>query len=343
MAASTQREDGTRSIRPLAIGYLVWHCVSSIALVALLVLCTMAYAGAFPSVTELSSDVSVFGAIISVWVIIVAAWVIVCAVSVTGVLFGVGALLIGSTRSRSEVTLQLARVMIVVCVLDVLLSLFQQNVISVLASVVSLALTIALSLEIRRARPLVEADGHDVRGGGGHGLASEAVEALPAQEDALDPELRGIFRLVRGYTTIMLIWGALRTLSGLSALFSVGIGQQGVLDVPSLLAGILVALSGVYLFVVGRLGHSALAGGLRLHSFFIAGIVGLSLSVLMLVAALVAGGLGAVSLLHGTSTVVFCLALDCVLYATGCAYAHKLHRQLPCELCDLGAGENFRK
>lgn len=336
MTASRQKHDGVRSVKPLATGFLVWHCASSAALVVLLVICSLAYAGAFPSATQLSSEVLVFGANVSVWVLIVAAWVVVCSVSVVGVLFGTGALLAQTRPGTLATTMKLARAMVVVCALDVVYSLLQQNVVSVLASIVSLGLTLALSLEIRRAAE--RADSSDELAGvmSKRSLAAEATTGLPSCEDALGPELKGLFGLVRGYTTIMLAWGSLRSLSGLSALFSAAGGGQGALDAPSLAAALLIVASGVFLFVVGRLGHSALAGGSRLHSFFIAGVVGLCISGLMLVAALVMSALGVVSLLHGTSTACFCLALDSALYITGCVYASKLHKQLPCELCELG-------
>lgn len=336
MATSKQKHDGERSVKPLAIGYLVWHCVSSAALVVLLVICSMAYAGAFPSVTQLSSEVFVFGASVSVWILIVVAWVVVCSVSVIGVLFGAGALLARTRPGTLAATVKLARAMVVVCALDVVYSLLQQNVVSVLASIVSLGLTLALSLEIRRAAECADRTGELAEAMPKRSLAAEAASGMPSREGVLDPELKGLFGLVRGYTTTMLVWGSLRSLSGLSALFSTAGGGQGALDAPSLAAALLIVASGVYLFVVGRLGHSALAGGSRLRSFFLAGIVGLCISGLMLVAALVVSALGVVSLLHGTSTVCFCLALDCALYITGCVYASKLHKQLPCELCELG-------
>ena len=37
----------TRSLKPLGVGYLVWHCISKLAILVILMFTTLAYAGIY--------------------------------------------------------------------------------------------------------------------------------------------------------------------------------------------------------------------------------------------------------------------------------------------------------
>lgn len=402
-------------LRPLAVGYLVWHCVATVVLSAILMVTTLAYAGTLPVAGELPRMVALLGATVPAWAFVVASWVLLVLVAAAGVLFGVGALSARVRVERLGRTIVLGRVMFVLCLANLLLSLLTFSGVLVLASLVSVALTGMLALEVRRlegshaeARPgaggeVVAAAGdgavatvsdsaggpretpapaasptacsvsdagpdsshansaaEDVAGSdnrdeaaddeaagaetkpGSDGVIAEspagahpagnatlsrlpkrsfvveAVETLPEHEGDFGEGGRQRFRELSGYATIMLAWGGLRVLTGLSSLVSSG--QETIGGLPAFALALLVVGSGVYLVVVGRLGKRALCGGSSLGMFLGTAGTGFVVSAGLLVAYLLLVRAGHAPVMQD----VFATVLDLGCYGAGCYHAWRL-------------------
>lgn len=313
-----------RAMRPLAIGYLVWHCAFALMTVALLVSVSLAYAGVFSVATVLHPTAPILGFEVPVWALLVVAWVVVLLVTCAGIGFSLGALQVCRLPEALPRTILLGRTMFVLCLVDTVLSVVQGNAPLTLASVVSACLTGSLALEVRKVEAQLVRLGEDAPATPRRSFVVDAVETIPALEHDSADAVRPFFRLLSGYATIMLAWGSLRILSGLSVLFSSRDASEGDMFVALVVAGALVIASGVYLIAVGRLGKRALCGGSSLQTFLIAGGVGLGVSVVLL-------GCYVVWLVQGWAPAVqdiFSAVLDVTLYAAGCFYGFRLRREL---------------
>ena len=288
--SQTQDNEG-RGLRVLAIGYLVWEAFQSVVGTVLLALVTAAYAGAYPVEGELSLRVPMLGGSVSVWVLIVAVWVV------------------------------LGRVVVAVNVAAVLVSLVQASAPFGLASIVSLLLSGTVALQVRSCEDSGAGPNPEVGEVPKRSFLVDVAQHTPEREAGLNDAELQVFRLVGGYSTIMLVWGALRILMGLASLFA-SPAAQSVPNVPvvRLAVSAYLVASGVYFLVVGRVGKRSLFGGSSLHAFFVMGAIGLVLSALALVTYLVWQVTG----WEPAARDVFVSAIDLALFGLGCVYARKL-------------------
>lgn len=306
-------------LRPLSIGYLVWHCVSMLVASALLGLLTAAYAGAFATAGELPQVVEVAGVATSVWLLVASGWVLVALVAVAGLMFGVGAYRLPSAPGALRRTVVLGRVMFVLCALDVLFAFVRGDGVLTVTSLASALLTGALALEVRSFGER----SCDIGSAPRASFVVDAVERVPAREAELAEEgQRRLFRATSGYATTMLVWGALRILAGVSVVFSVRDLSDASAPVASVALGLVIAAFGAYFVFVGRLGKRALVGGSSARSFLVASTVGLvaSLGVLVVYALWSYGGWR-----PGVQE-VFTSAIDAALFAAGCLYGRRFSR-----------------
>lgn len=313
----TRKDEGRGSaLKPLSVGYLVWHVVVSSVVIALLARVTAAYAGALPVASELPGQVEVLGARVPAWVFIAGTWVVLVPVAVAGVLFAIWSLRALRAHGLIGRAVVLGRVMFALCCADLLLSFVQGNGLLLLVSCVSAALTGALALEVRKFEGACAAEGEAPRSPR-PSFVAQAAEGIPIREIETPAERRGTFRALSGYSTIMLAWGGLRILAGLTMVFAMRQGEGAV--VSGLASGLLVMASGAYLVAVGRLGKRSLGGSSTQRTFLIAAVVGLvaSLALLVLYVVWLVGGWAL------ASQDVFSTCIDAALYACGTYYAFK--------------------
>lgn len=318
--SQTQENEG-RGLKVLAISYLVWEAFQSVVGTVLLALVTAAYAGAYPVEGELSLRVPMLGGSVSVWVLIVAGWVVLALSCVIGVALGVEALLLSTRMRRSRHTVVLGRVVVAVNVAAVLVSLVQASAPFGLASIVSLLLSGTVALQVRSCEDSGAEPNPEVGEVPKRSFLVDVAQHTPEREAGLNDAELQVFRLVGGYSTIMLVWGALRILMGLASLFA-SPAAQSVPNVPvvRLAVSAYLVASGVYFLVVGRVGKRSLFGGSSLHAFFVMGAIGLVLSALALVTYLVWQVMG----WEPAARDVFVSAIDLALFGLGCVYARKL-------------------
>lgn len=307
-------------IRPLSCAYLVWLTISLLCVAAILGYTTLAYAGLVSTASELYPTTQVLGFQVSVWVLIVASWVIFVAVAFVGSLFGIRAFKLPRNPDIRDSVTKCGRIVFSLSFLDLLFSVFQQNATSSISSVVSVGLSGFLLLEVTRYTPKTKqvADPSSR-----HGVSAiEAIGLEQELEESLSKDAKELYRLLRGYSTIMLVWGLLRLLCGVSQVFGRGYVTGDVDSLRNVIAGVDVCLIGIYLLVTGRYGKLALAGGRNLKTFSILSGVGLVISALTLIPVFIwwqQGGALAVG-------DVFCVVADLALYAAGVFYARSLDR-----------------
>ena len=307
-------------IRPLSCAYLVWLAISLLCVAAILVYTTFAYAGLVSTASELYPTTQVLGFQVSVWVLIVASWVIFAAVAFVGSLFGIRAFKLPNNPGIRDSVTKCGRIVFSLSFLDLLFSVFQQNATSSISSIVSVGLSGFLLLEVARYAPntkkvAASSSRHCVS-------AIEAIGLEQELEESLSKDAKELYRLLRGYSTIMLVWGLLRLLSGVSQVFGRGYVIGDADSLRNVIAGVDVCLIGIYLLVTGRYGKLALAGGRNLKTFSILSGVGLVISALTLIPVFLWWWQGGVLAVGD----VFCVIADLALYTAGVFYARSLDR-----------------
>lgn len=322
--STTPTPTPVRSNRALAVGFLAWHGTSALVEDGLLLVTTLAYAGIVPTTSELSPTLTIYGLAIPAWLALAALWVGAAAVSVVGVLFGLGALLADRHPHNLGKTLVLGRVMFAVCVLNCLLGIVEANAVSIIASLVSLVLTGACDIDVRRVEAKHVCNDECLKTPK-RSFVINAVEEVPLREQELGAEARNTFRMLSGYATIMLAWGALRVLSGLSVVFSARAIGEGLL--VAVHTGLLVVACGVYLIVTGSFGKRALLGAVQLGTYRALCLVGAVVNA----AILVGFGIWFVSGWQPAAQDLFAATLDLTFYAAGLTCANKLERQIKAE------------
>ena len=179
----------------------------------------------------------------------------------------------------------------------------------------------SLSLALRRFEDLCGEQGECQRTPA-RTFMVDAADDVPAHEADVDEVSRPTFRLVSGYASIMLAWGALRILMGLSALFSAPHASRAPAAISILVLGALIVAAGAYLVFVGRLGKRALVGGSSLRALVWGSAAGIAVSASTLVLFVVWAVLG----LTPDGLLVFSAAVDLLLYAAGLFYAGRLRK-----------------
>ena len=318
--AGNARPEG-RGVVPLAVCYLVVHCVGTAVVLALLAASTLVYMGAGDVSGELVETVSVLGLEVSARALLVIFWVAGGAVSVAGVAFGALALLSRARPRRLGTAMLLGRVMFALSVANVVLSFLQAAPVSVLTGLVTATLTGALSLELRRYEDALRESGASVSTPR-RSFVVDAAETVPRLEEVCDDRDRGLFRLCSGYASIMLAWGALRVVMGLSTLASAPSLSSYTGRVSTAVFGGLVICAGVLLVFVGRTGKRALVGASSLLALVGLSATGLALSLVALVVYAVWQAIGWTA----DGLLVFSTLADCLLYAAGIYYANKLRK-----------------
>ena len=204
----------TRSLKPLGVGYLVWHCISKLAILVILMFTTLAYAGIYSVQGQLPQTVSLMGFDVSAWLFIGGSWAILALVTLAGISFAVSALTFQREHVRLTRAIILGRIMFALCVIDLLTSVVQGDSVSIITGSVSLVLTGSLALEVRRASRGIDQDAPQ------KSFVAEAIDEEPVRLESLSDAARSRFRATSGYATIMLVWGALRVLYGIATLIS---------------------------------------------------------------------------------------------------------------------------
>ena len=322
--APTPTPAPVRSNRALAVGFLAWHGTSALVEDGLLLAASLAYAGFVPTVGELSPTFTIFGLSIPAWLVLAALWVGAILVSVVGVLFGIGALMADRNPHNIGKTIVLGRIMFAVCLLNCLLGIIGANAVSIIGSLITLVLTGACDIDIRRVETRHVCNDEHLKTPK-RSFVIDTVENVPLRERELDEGARNTFRMLSGYSTIMLAWGGLRVLSGLSVVFSASTLGEGLLVAVG--AGLLVVACGVYLIVTGSFGKRALLGAVQLRTYCALCLVGAVVNV----AILVGFALWFASGWQPAAQNLFAATLDLVFYAAGLACAAKLERQLEAE------------
>ena len=307
-------------IRPLSCAYLVWLAISLLCVAAILVYTTLAYAGLVSTASELYPTTQVLGFQVSVWVLIVASWVIFAAVAFVGSLFGIRAFRLPNNPDIRDSVTKCGRIVFSLSFVDLLFSVFQQNATSSISSIVSVGLSGFLLLEVARYTPNTKEVAVSLSR---HGLSAiEAIGLEQELEESLSKDAKELYRLLRGYSTIMLVWGLLRLLCGVSQVFGKGYVAGDTDSLRGVIAGADVCLIGIYLLVTGRYGKLALTGGRNLKTFSILSGAGLVISALTLIPVFLWWWQGG-ALAAGD---VFCVVADLALYTAGVFYARSLDR-----------------
>ena len=155
MAQSQDKRPGT--LRTLGIAYLVWTCVSALAVIVILLFTTLAYCGVYPVKGELSQTVTVLGVSVSVWVLLALSWLFVVMGSLAALGFGASCLACEKRPSTLRPAIILGRVAFVLALIDLLFCVVQADGVSFVCSLISLVLTGALALEVRKVPDAGEA------------------------------------------------------------------------------------------------------------------------------------------------------------------------------------------
>lgn len=310
-----------RGLFVLSVCYLVWHLVSSAVAIAIISYATLAYTGVVAVATELPGTVVVLGMQVSSLVLLACTWVTVALDALAGLAYGVCSLLVRGRGSLLGPSIILGRIMFVVCCASVVVSFATSSATSLFSSVISLALTGSLALSLRRFEDALAERGesHDTLA---RTFMVDAADDVPAHEADLADEERPAFRLVSGYASIMLAWGALRILMGLSTLFAAPDAARPGAAISLVVLGVLIVVAGAYLIFVGRLGKRALVGGSTLRSLVVAALVGVAASASTLVLFVVWLVLG----LTPDGLLVFSAAIDLLLYVGGLYYARRFEK-----------------
>lgn len=308
------QNEASRSLRPLGIGYLVWHCVSSLAILVILLFTTLAYAGVYSVRGELPDMVALLGYKVSAWPFIVGSWVTLALVFLAGLTFAISALTFQGEHGRLGRAVVLGRVMFVLCVINLLSSIVQGDAVSIISSVISSTLTASLALEVRKA-----SRGESKEVPRKSFVAASIVEE-PLRLETLSEDARTRFKSTSGYATVMLAWGVLRVLYGLVTLLSLPVASGARFVLYGLASALVIVGVGVFLIVAGRFGKTALSGTGKLETFLALCKVGVlvSAAALVLFVVLLLGGYAP------TSGEVFCAVVDLVLCGAGLDNGRKL-------------------
>lgn len=169
----------TRSLKPLGVGYLVWHCISKLAILVILMFTTLAYAGIYSVQGQLPQTVSLMGFDVSAWLFIGGSWAILALVTLAGISFAVSALTFQREHVRLTRAIILGRIMFALCVIDLLTSVVQGDSVSIITGSVSLVLTGSLALEVRRASRGIDQDAPQ------KSFVAEAIDEEPVRLESL--------------------------------------------------------------------------------------------------------------------------------------------------------------
>lgn len=313
-----QASEPLRGIRPLAIGYLIWHCCASLLLIGTLAISSLAYAGLISVSGTLYPTTHILGLDIPIALFLPIEWAIILSCTAAGIIFGIDAFRTSTHPEHLRRAVILGRCMFALSLIELLLAFTQASGFSVIEAVISVALTGALSLEVGKAASRVVSDTTTTWRSR---LSIAYVQTLlPRRESKLVATARPLFRMCSGYATIMTVWGALRILGGLSLLFSESATSSNAPFGDNLIAGLIVIGTGIYLIVTGCLGKRALCNQLSLQTFFIISTIGFVVSLFALIAYLVIFLMG-----WDISTLdVFYLVVDVALYGIGCFYVRQL-------------------
>lgn len=298
------------SLKPLGIGYLVWHCVSSLAILVILLFTTLAYAGVYSVHGSLPEQVSLMGYKVSAWLYVIGSWVILVPVLLAGITFGVSALTFQREHSRLGRAVVLGRVMFALCVINLLASIVQGDAVSMVSSVISSALTSALALEVRKESA---GDTKGAQDAPRKTFVAESIDEEPIRMGELSDDARACFRTTSGYATVMLAWGTLRILYGVATLFSLPVASGTTSAMYGLASAIVIIGVGAFLVVAGRFGKTALCGSGKLETFLRLCRVGVLVAagaLALFVVLLLAG-------LAPTAGEVFCAVADLALCGAG--------------------------
>lgn len=302
-----------KTLHTLGVAYLVWTCVSALAVIVIMLFATLAYAGVYPVRGELSQTVSVLGVRVSVWVLLVLSWVVAVAGSLTAIGFGGSCLTCEKDPHRLRHAIILGRVAFVLALLDLLSSVVQTDGVSFVCSLISLVLTGALALEVRK-----------VPGGGEElpqrSFVAESAQNSQAREECLEGEARSLHASCSGYASIMLAWGGLRILYGLALLFSMPLGLAQDHSAFAIASSLVIVAVGAYLIATARSGKRALDSTGKLTTF-------VRLCQFGVIVSGAACALFAVLMLNDimpTAGEVFCAIVDLALCLGGFVNARKL-------------------
>lgn len=306
----------TRSLMPLGVGYLVWHCISKLAILVILMFTTLAYAGIYSVQGQLPQTVSLMGFDVSAWLFIGGSWAILTLVTLAGISFAVSALTFQREHVRLTRAIILGRIMFALCVIDLLTSVVQGDSVSIITGSVSLVLTGSLALEVRRASKGIDQDAPQ------KSFVAEAIDEEPARLESLSDAARSRFRATSGYATIMLVWGALRVLYGIATLISLPLASGARYVMYGLASSLVIMCVGVYLIVAGRYGKTALSGSGKLDTFMGLCRIGVIVAgaALVLFVFLLLGGLAP------AAGETFCAVVDLALCGAGLFSGSKLNQ-----------------
>lgn len=305
----------TRSLKPLGVGYLVWHCISKLAILVILMFTTLAYAGIYSVQGQLPQTVSLMGFDVSAWLFIGGSWAILALVTLAGISFAVSALTFQREHVRLTRAIILGRIMFALCVIDLLTSVVQGDSVSIITGSVSLVLTGSLALEVRRSSRGIDQDAPQ------KSFVAEAIDEEPVRLESLSDTARSRFRATSGYATIMLVWGALRVLYGIATLISLPLASDARYVMYGLASSLVIMCVGVYLIVAGRYGKTALSGSGKLDTFMGLCRIGVIVAgaALVLFVFLLLGGLAP------AAGETFCAVVDLALCGAGLFSASKLN------------------
>ena len=256
----------------LGIAYLVWTGVSVLAMTVILLFTTLAYCGIYPVKGELSQTVSALGLNFSVWVFLVLSWVVLGLAGLACIAFGICALTCDAQPKRLRPAIILGRVACALCVVDLLVCVAQADGVTFVASVISLFLTAALALEVRKVARVSEERVP------AQTFVAEAEQTAQSREEALEGEARSLHAACSGYASIMLVWGGLRILYGAALLFSLPLGLSQDGSGFAIASSLVIIVVGSYLITTGRAGKKAMSGSGTLPWFKKLCAVGLAVS-----------------------------------------------------------------
>ncbi len=132
-------------LKPFAIGYLVWHILTSLITLALLGHVSVNF---FALANFRALTMPVLGFTVNVGLLVIAGWVIYVLLVLAGLAFGLGA--IGVWKGFSRHALAVGRVMLVLCVLNLVFGLVQANILTILSEGITILLTGALIHELNQ-------------------------------------------------------------------------------------------------------------------------------------------------------------------------------------------------
>ncbi len=319
------------SLKPFAVGYLVWHCLTSLVTICLLGCVSLQF---FAYVGWEGLTIPVLGLPVSVLLLLIAGWVFSILVAVSGVLFALGS--IGRWEAPENTVSTLGRSMLAICALELVLGVIQGNFFTLLSKAISILLTGAILHELKEAGETAEESDGDLSAN------SEQSETNPrdatvsntadcstqaahtaSSKTAGYASVRHLARMCEGYSLIMFFWGALRLLTGIAEIFNGGFSASDEGSVHRVISGAVLVGVGIYLIAVGRYGKASTADRSRLKTFRTLSIVGLCASVGSVIPTVVWATAGS-ELSTGD---LFCSTVDLALYAAGVFYAHKLSQE----------------